>query len=100
MEDNKLIQEIKRHAVIVALRAIHSDLEISGCLKVARSFVHKVRQELEASGDDVETRNTKHVQTVLEHHSFRTLLPYRKTVMFLRAQSEILSTKTFGTSPT
>ena len=49
MEDNKLTQEMKRHAVIVAIHANHSDLEISEFFKFARSFVHKVRRELEAS---------------------------------------------------
>ena len=52
MEDNKLIQEMKRHAVTVAIHANHSDLEIFQFLKVARSFGHKVRWELEASVDD------------------------------------------------
>lgn len=54
MEDNNLSQEMKKHAVIVAIYANHSDLEISQFLKVARSFVHKVRRELEAPDDDVE----------------------------------------------
>ncbi|XP_036370217.1 uncharacterized protein LOC118768217 [Octopus sinensis] len=42
-----LTNEMKRHAVIVALIANHGDLEISRFLKVARSFVHKIRCELE-----------------------------------------------------
>ena len=33
MEDNKLTQEMKRHAVIVAIHTKHSDLEISQFLK-------------------------------------------------------------------
>lgn len=48
-----LTQEMKRHAVIVAIHAEHSDVEIARFLKVARSFVNKVRKELEASGGDV-----------------------------------------------
>jgi hypothetical protein len=44
MTDIQLTQEMKRHAVIVALNAKHSDLEISRFLKVARSFVFKVRR--------------------------------------------------------
>ena len=55
MEDNKLTQEMKRHAVIVAIHANHSDLEISQFLNVARSFVHKVRRRLEVSDDNVES---------------------------------------------
>ena len=46
---------MKRHAVIVAIHAKHSDLEISQFLNVTRSFAHKVRQELEASDGNVES---------------------------------------------
>ena len=53
MADTQLTQEMKRHAVIVALKAEHSDLEISRFLKVARSFVYKVRKELEAKNGNV-----------------------------------------------
>ncbi|XP_014473452.1 PREDICTED: uncharacterized protein LOC106743775 [Dinoponera quadriceps] len=62
MEDNKLTQKMKRHAVIVAIHANHSDLEISLFLKVARSFVIKVRRELEASDGNVESiaKSKKH----------------------------------------
>ena len=52
MEDNKLTNKIKRHA-IVAIHANHSDLEISQFFKIARLFVHKVRRELEASDGNV-----------------------------------------------
>jgi len=55
MEDNKLTHEMKRHAVIVAIHANHSDFEISIFLNFARSFVHKVRRELEISDDNVES---------------------------------------------
>ena len=55
MEDNKLTQEMKRRAVIVAIDAKHSDLEISQFFNVAQSFVHKVRRELEASDGNVES---------------------------------------------
>ena len=42
MEENKLTQEMERYAVIVAIHARHSDLEILHFFNVARSFVHKV----------------------------------------------------------
>ena len=78
MEDYKVTQEMKRHVVIIAICAKHTDLEISNFLNCARSFVHKVRRELEASASDVETiaklkrheecsditRNTQFVQQV------------------------------------
>ncbi|XP_036369808.1 zinc finger protein 22-like [Octopus sinensis] len=48
-----LTNEMKRHAVIVALIANHGDLEISRFLKVARSFVHKIRCELEKEDGNV-----------------------------------------------
>ena len=54
MEDNKLIHEMKRYTVI-AIYANHSALEISIFFNLARSFVHKVRQELEVSDDNVES---------------------------------------------
>ena len=48
-----LTKEMKRHAVLVALAANHSDSEIASFLKVARSFVFKVRNEVEASDGDL-----------------------------------------------
>ena len=38
---------MRRHAVIVSLKADHGDFDIVRFLRVARSFVHKVRKELE-----------------------------------------------------
>lgn len=52
MEASNLTQEMKRHAVVIALAANRSDSEIASFLKVTRSFVLKVRNELEASGED------------------------------------------------
>jgi len=46
---------MKKHAVIFAIHANHSDLEISRFLKVAQSFVNKVRRELEASDGNMES---------------------------------------------
>jgi len=80
MEDYKVTQEMKRHAVIITICAKHTDLEISNFLNCARSFVHKVCRESEASAGDVETiakrkrheersdttRNTQFVQQVQE----------------------------------
>ena len=47
-----LTNEMKRHAVIVALKADHGDLEIEHFLRVARSFVHKICKELEKENDN------------------------------------------------
>ena len=59
-----LTQEMKRHAVIVALTAKHTDLEISNFLNVARSFVYKVRMELEINDGNVSpvAKRKKHFQ--------------------------------------
>ena len=38
---------MKRYAVIVALKAGHGDLKIAHFLRVTRSFVYKIRKELE-----------------------------------------------------
>ena len=48
-----MTQEMKRHAVVVAIVAHHGDSEIASFLNVARSFVFKVRRELETSGGDI-----------------------------------------------
>ena len=53
MADNKLTQEMKRHAVIVALQAEHSNLQIAQFLKVAQSFVFKICKELEDNDGDL-----------------------------------------------
>ena len=64
MADIKLTLQMKRHAIIIALKSEHSDLEIANFLKVARSFVHKVRKELEASDGNVSpvAKRKKHCQ--------------------------------------
>ena len=46
---------MKRHAVIVALKADHGDLEIVRFLRIARSFAHKIRKELEKENDNVKS---------------------------------------------
>ena len=53
MDSLILTQEMKRHAVLVAISAQHSDSEIASFLNVARSFVFKVRHELKTSGGDI-----------------------------------------------
>lgn len=55
MAEPRLTQQMKRHAVIVSLAAGHSDSEIAAFLNVARSFVFKVRRELDAASGDVAT---------------------------------------------
>ena len=40
-----LTNEMKRHAVIVALKADHGDLEIARFLKIARSFIYNPRMD-------------------------------------------------------
>ena len=53
MTDPMLTNEMKRRAVIVALKADHGDLEIARFLRGARSFVLKIRKELEKENDNV-----------------------------------------------
>ena len=43
---------MKRHAVIIALKAEHSDTEITHFLKIAQPFVIKVQKKLEAADGD------------------------------------------------
>lgn len=51
--DSNLTQEMKRHAVLVALAANHGDSEIADFLNVARSFVFRIRKQLLVSGGNV-----------------------------------------------
>ena len=53
MTDPMLMNEMKKRAVIVALSIDHGDLEIERFVRVARSFVHKIRKVLEKENDDV-----------------------------------------------
>ena len=53
MTNRMLTNGIKRDAVIMTLKADHGDLEIARFLRVARSFVHKIRKELEKENDNV-----------------------------------------------
>lgn len=39
-----ITNEMKRDAVVVTLKADHSNLDIARLLKVARSFVNKIRR--------------------------------------------------------
>lgn len=48
----KLTYKIKRHTVIVALKAVHSGLEIGHFLKITLSFVVKAHKVLKASDED------------------------------------------------
>ena len=53
MTDPVLTNEMKIHAMIVALMSDHLDLEIARFFRVARSFVYKIGKELEKENDDV-----------------------------------------------
>ena len=58
---------MKRHAVIVAFKADHGDLEFARFLRVARSFVHKIRKGLEKENDcvmSVSKRKKKKLSTM------------------------------------
>ena len=60
MADTTIANDKKRYAVIVSIKAKHSNLEIARFLKVARSFVCKVRKELnENNGDELATSKRK-----------------------------------------
>ena len=45
--DSKLTQEVKRHAIIVAMLAEHSNLQIAQLSKVVQSFVFMAPKEVE-----------------------------------------------------
>ena len=108
---------MKTHAVIVAIYAKHSDREISEFLNVARSFVHKIHRELEASNGNVESvvKRRKHkprsdtvrtpqfvqqVQDIIDEDLSKSIRAISRDLKFLSVQPVPLSTKTSGTSPT
>ena len=45
MTVHMLTNKMKQHAVIVALKADHGDLQIAGFLRVAKFFVHNPRMD-------------------------------------------------------
>ncbi|KAM3183922.1 hypothetical protein ACTXT7_009377 [Hymenolepis weldensis] len=51
MTDAIITNEMKRHAVIVPIKANHRNLEIARFLKVATSFICKVRKELNENNE-------------------------------------------------
>ena len=73
MAGNNITNEMKRHAVIVSIKAEHSDLKIPRFLKIARSFVCKVRKELKENNGD-ELAMSKRKQHCQCSDSLRTLL--------------------------
>lgn len=44
MTEPKLINKMKRYAVIVALKTDHGDLQIARFFRVAKLFAHKIRR--------------------------------------------------------
>ena len=117
MADSALTNEMKRHALIVVLKAHHGDLEIVRCLRVAISFVHKIRKELEKEIDNVtfisKRKNVFHTFRFNENTEFiiklsRQLMKIeinrwdqlQKSCICLKRQSEGVFMKTFDTNPT
>ena len=76
-----LTNEIKIHAAIVALKVDHGHLEIARFLRVARSFVHKIRKELEKENDKVTSvskrKNIPHVPIQWEHPNLFIMLSWK-----------------------
>lgn len=58
MLESILPEEMKWHAVTVSLAEEHSDLKISAFLKLAWSFIFKVRSELKAAMFGITTIHT------------------------------------------
>ncbi|KAM3174827.1 hypothetical protein ACTXT7_009740 [Hymenolepis weldensis] len=61
MADITITNEMKRHALIVFIKAKHRNLKLVGFLKFARSFVRKVRKELlnENNGGELATTSKR-----------------------------------------
>ncbi|KAL7639672.1 UNVERIFIED_CONTAM: hypothetical protein RMT77_010175 [Armadillidium vulgare] len=65
MADPMVTQEMKKHTIIVDIKAEHCNLE--RFLKVVRSFVYKVHKELGAKDGNVWPVNILDSLTLLEH---------------------------------
>ncbi|KAM3185890.1 hypothetical protein ACTXT7_005467 [Hymenolepis weldensis] len=52
MADNNITTEKKKHAVIVSIKAKHSNLEIASFLRVTTSLVCKIRKEVNENNAD------------------------------------------------
>ena len=110
MTEPRLTNEMKRHAVMVALKSDHGDLEIVHFLKVARLFDHKIRKKLEKENENV--KNIPHVPIQWEHPNLfiklskktdenrgQSMRSIEKTCLCLKRQSEGLFMKTFDSNP-
>ena len=62
---------MKRHAVIMALKPDHGDLEIACFIRVARLFVHQICKELEKENDNLMSVS-KHKKHFPHSDSMRT----------------------------
>ncbi|KAM3179801.1 hypothetical protein ACTXT7_017569, partial [Hymenolepis weldensis] len=69
--DTTITDEMKRHTLLVSVKAKHRNFEIARFLKVATSFVCKVRKGLlnENNGDEPTTRKRKGTVNALLTHS-------------------------------
>ena len=73
MTDSVQTNEMKMPSVVVALKTVHGDLEIERFLRVSKSFVHKIRKDLETEIDTEmpvskgEKENIPHVPFQWEH---------------------------------
>ena len=117
MTDSMLTNEMKRHAVIMALKVDHGDLEIAYFLRITRLFIHKIRKELEKENDNVMSvskqktfhtfqfnENTEIIhkvkQTIDEDQGQSMRSNAKKNCMCLKRQSEGAFMKIFDTKHT
>ena len=115
MTDPVQIKEMKRYAVVVALKYDH--LEIANFLRIARSFVHKIRKELEKENYNVMSvsKRKKHstrsdsmitpkfihkVKQTINEKQGQSTRSIAKKVACLKRQSEGAFMKLFDTNPT
>lgn len=75
VSESKLTQKMRRSVDIVSLAANYSDSDIFTLLKLARSFVFKIRSELTAAGINVGTSSHRsailHYQDALIRQTWR-----------------------------
>lgn len=68
MVSNKLTQEVKRHAVVVAIDAKNGDGDTARFLEVARSSLHEVRKGLDVCSEVVSPVAKNETQRTVSGH--------------------------------
>ena len=90
MTDFMLANEMKRHAMIGALKADLGDLEIACFIRVARSFVPGIRIELKKKKKRKENENKNVISVTKGKKNHSTRSESRRTLEFINKVKQII----------